>query len=221
MRNVFGFSTAPSEGGDFMPIVKYDARAGRMFRIDRIENNGSFENKAIDITESFKAIVDLATAQSGWILFASSTAPDFRLVPIGEELPARPSDKHKNGVRCMIKLSKDCGGEKPIRELAGTSKALLSGMEVVFMQYLAEKNNYPGKLPVIVLEKTTLVTTGTGDKRSTNYHPVFKITGWAPCGDLGVVTSPVVQANSNPPATGSTRSGAPIAAETVDSEEFR
>ena len=53
-----GFSTAPSEGGDFTPIVKYDARAGRMFRMDRIENNGNFANEAVDITQSFKAIVD-------------------------------------------------------------------------------------------------------------------------------------------------------------------
>ena len=36
MSNVFGFSTEPSAGGDFTPIIKYDARAGRIFRVDRV-----------------------------------------------------------------------------------------------------------------------------------------------------------------------------------------
>ena len=121
------------------------------------------------------------------MLFAAGTAPDFKLVPIGNEFPDRPSDKHKHGVRLMIKLAKDCGGDKPIREMAGTSKAFLSGIEAVYTQYLAEKDKHPGKLPVIVLEKTTPVRSGTGEHSSTNYQPTFKIVGWAPRGDLGGV----------------------------------
>jgi hypothetical protein len=193
MTNVFGFSTGPSEGANFTPIVKYDARSGRMFRMDRIENNGNFENVAVDITASFKAIFDFENIQSGWMLFASGTAPDFKLVPIGKELPDRPSPKHKNGVRLMIKLSKDCSDDKRIREIAGTSKAFLSGVEAVFSQYLADEDKHPGKLPVVVLEKTTPVKTGTGEHSSTNYHPTFKIIGWAPRGDLGAAAAPPVQ----------------------------
>ena len=48
-----------------------------------------------------------------------------------------------------------------------------------------EKDTHPGKLPVIVLEKTTPVRSGTGDRTSTNYQPTFKIVGWAARGDLG------------------------------------
>ena len=217
MANVFGFPTAPSEGGDYTPIVKFDARAGRMFRMDRIENNGNFENVAVDITASFKAIFHFGTLEAGWMFFASGIAPDFDLVPIGNELPARPSDKHKHGVRFMIKLAKDCAGDKPIREMAGTSKAFLSGVEAVYIQYLAEKDNHAGKLPVIVLEGTTPVKSGTGDRSSTNYQPTFKIVGWAPRGDLGgVAASP----DGSPPATGSTQVDAPKADETVSADDF-
>jgi hypothetical protein len=191
-----------------------------MFRIDRIENNGNFENVAVDITPSFKAKADFENVTAGWLLFTSGSAPDFKLVPIGNELPARPSDKHKNGVRLMIKLSKDCGGDKPIREFAGTSKALLSGIEAVYTQYLAEKEKHPGMLPVIVLEKTTPVKTGTGDRSSTNYHPTFKIIGWAPRGDLGDAAASPLQSPSNPPSTGSTQVEAPKAAETGSSDDF-
>jgi hypothetical protein len=219
MVNIFGFPTTP-EGGDYTPILKYDARAGRMFRIDRIENNGNFESLAVDITQSFKAIVDFENVQAGWILFAPGTQPDFKVVPIGNELPVRPSDKHRNGVRFNLKLAKDCGGGKPNREIAGTSKAFLSGVEAIFTQYLAEKDKYPGKLPVIVLEKTTPVKTEAGDRSSTNYHPTFKIVGWAPRGDWGDMAAPRVQPNSGPPSTGATQVEAPKAAETVGADDF-
>ena len=217
MPNVLGFSTAPPEGGTFTRIVKYDARSGRMFRMDRIENNGNFANEAVDITQSFKAIVDLEKMETGYMLFAPGAAPHFKLVPIGNEFPDRPSDKHKHGVRLMIKLAKDCGGDKPIREFAGTSNAFLAGMEaVVHAVSGGEGHDHPGKLPVIVLEKTTPVRSGTGEHSSTNYQPTFKIVGWAPRGDLGGVAP----SDGGPPATGSTQVDAPKADETVSADDF-
>jgi len=224
MASVFGFSTAPSEGGgDFLPIVQYDARAGRVFRRDRVDTGQGFENEQIDITPIFKAICDFENIEVGWIVFTPGSAPDFRMVPIGHQLPDRPSPNHKNGLRFMLKLSKECGGDKPIREIAGTSKAFLSGVEAVYTQYLAQKGNNPGKLPVIVLEKTTPVKTGSGERSSTNYHPQFKISGWAPRGDLvfepkggaapasAKATAGQADAPSVAPSTGSTRAAAPTA----------
>ena len=40
-------------GGDFLPIVKYDARAGRFFRVDRDDETG--EREPVDITEASNA----------------------------------------------------------------------------------------------------------------------------------------------------------------------
>ena len=48
MANVFGFSTEPA--GDFMPILKFDARAGRLFRVDRENTGDGFSNEPVDIT---------------------------------------------------------------------------------------------------------------------------------------------------------------------------
>ena len=48
MANVFGFSTEPA--GDFMPILKYDSRAGRLFRVDRENTGDGFSNDPVDIT---------------------------------------------------------------------------------------------------------------------------------------------------------------------------
>jgi hypothetical protein len=216
----FGFSTEPS-GGDFLPIVKFDARAGRLFRVDRADTGQGFVSEPVDITHNFKAIVDFENVETGWINFATGGAPDFRLVPMGHTLPVRPGEQHKNGIRFMLKLSKECGGEKPIREIAGTAKAFLSGVAKVFDEYDAKRAENPGKLPVIVMQGSTPIKTGSGDKQSTNYVPKFEIIGWAARGDLvfqpkgqaAPQTQPTPQAQiapaATPPSTGATKVSAP------------
>jgi hypothetical protein len=225
--SVFGFSTQPSSGGDFTPILKYDARAGRFTRVDRVNDGNGFVNDDVDITQGIKFIADFENVEVGWLAFTPGAAPSFVLVPIGSQLPPQPSENHKNGLRFMLKLSKECGGEVPIREIAGNSKAFLSGVEAVYTQYLAERAKYPGKLPVLVVEKITPVKTGSGARTSTNYHPQFKISGWAERKDLvfepkaGGVPSVVSSGNgSTAPATGSTRAEAPKASETIGADEF-
>jgi hypothetical protein len=224
MSNVFGFSTEASSGGDFLPIVKYDARAGRMFRVDRVDVGGTWSKEPVDITGNFRALVDFENIETGWISFAGA-APDFRLVPIGTAIPSRPAGTdekgkplYSNGVRFMLKLSKECGGDKPIREIAGTAKAFTGGVEEVYTAYLAGKGDNPGKLPVIALKGTVPVkSTGQG-QTSTNYRPQFEIVSWAARGDL--VFQPkapdgagqVPQTSAQPasaPSTGSTVVGAP------------
>jgi hypothetical protein len=206
--SVFGFSTEPSAGGDFMPILKYDARAGRLFRVDRNDTGSGFVSDPVDITSSFKAIVDFENIEVGWIDFPPGSAPSFALVPMGAALPERPSPRHKNGVRFILKLSKDCGGAKPIREIAGTSKAFLSGVEAAYTDYQKDKAANAGKLPILTLEKTTPIKSGSGEKQSTNYQPTFRISGWAPRGDLQFTpktgAAPQPRA-ATPPETGSTR----------------
>jgi hypothetical protein len=220
--SVFGFSTEPA--GDFMPILKFDARAGRLFRMDRTDTGAGFVSEPVDITAEFKAIVDFENVEVGWIDFTPGSAPDFVLVKMGQALPPRPSDRHKNGVRFILKLAKGCAGERPIREMAGTSKAFLSGIEAVFTAWLAQKDKHAGKLPVIVLEKTTPIKSGSGERTSTNYQPSFRIVSWAPRGDLAFVAKAVAPAApiaATPPATGATLAAAPAPArETADADDF-
>jgi len=228
--SVFGFSTEPSAGGDWLPIVQYDARAGRFFRSDRgVDNMGNWDTVKEDITAEFKALCDFENIEVGWINFAPGAPPSFVLVPMGQRLPDRPSDQHKNGVRFLVKLAKNIGGDKPIREIASTAKAFLSGIETAFLEYQSQKASNPGKLPVLALVKTQPITTGSGQRQSTNYAPVFKIIGWAPRGDLvpqlrsgANTTQSVVQqqmpwdggntGNATAPSTGGTRATPPAQA---------
>lgn len=214
----FGFSTEGGGGGDFLPIVKFDARAGRLFRIDRDNVGGEWVRSEVDITKSFKAVLDLENLETGWIDFDTGGAPAFAMAKIGEPLPAKVTPKAKNGVRFMLKLAKDCGGDKPIREMAGVARAFLQGVEELYDAYEAGLKDNPGKLPVVVLDDTIPIKSSGGGQTSTNYRPVFKITSWAPRGDLefqpkNAPAAPAAQQTGGPPSTGSTRVEAPKAKE--------
>src|SRR5215207_5188030 len=98
-----GFGLNLNAGGDYLPVLKYDARAGRLFRMDRDEVTG--EQDPVDITEAFEAAVDFAHGEAGWCWFQAGQAPDFVMVPIGEALPPQPTKNHKQGVRLRLLLS--------------------------------------------------------------------------------------------------------------------
>jgi hypothetical protein len=45
-----GLQTESSGGGDFTPIIKFDARAGRMFRVDREQDaSGSWNTENVEV----------------------------------------------------------------------------------------------------------------------------------------------------------------------------
>lgn len=205
--------------GDIIPFVKYDARAGRFFRNDRTEQNGAYANNAVDITSTFKAVVDLEHIEVGFMKFAAASAPEYLLVPLGDPMPQKPADpKWKQGARVMMKLHQSCGGD--IRETTSNAAAFLKGIDDLHTAYEAGKAANPGMLPVVTLETTIPITSGTGQNKSTNYQPVFKIAGWAPRpkdlvhvskGNTVQQQPATTQTASTPPATGSTQVGAPAA----------
>ena len=100
-----GFFDGVGEGGSFLPIIKYDARSGRISRRDR--ENG--ENNDVDITRNFKAIFDFENVEIGWINFNTGGAPEFRLARFadGVSVDKPAGEGFKRGVRLVIKLSKE------------------------------------------------------------------------------------------------------------------
>lgn len=172
-----GLQTESNGGGDFNKVVKFDARAGRMFRVDREQDGGGqWQTENVEITNGFTAVMDLENIEVGWCLFAQGVAPQMTLVPLGQPLPARPSDQHKQGFRLMMKLGKSSGGD--VREIAATSKAVLGSVDDLHTAYEAQKAANPGKLPLVALTGSKpIVSTGQG-KSSTNYAPIFEIQKW-------------------------------------------
>jgi hypothetical protein len=210
-----GLTYGSGSGGDIIPFVKYDSRAGRFSRNDRKEVNGVYSNETVDITQNFKAVIDMENIEVGYLKFAAATAPEFLLVPLGDPMPQKPADASwKQGARLMMKLHASCGGD--IRECASNAAAFLKGVDELHSAYEAGKAANPGKLPIVVLRTTMPVTSGQGAKKSTNYQPVFEISGWSPrpvdlvhVGKGGTVSQAASPATA--PSTGSTRVDPPRA----------
>lgn len=203
--------------GQYTPIVKFDARSGRMKRLDR----GTDGTEEIDITRSFKAVADMENIDVGWAKFTAGQAPSWSMVrwEDGVKFPARPDDDHKRAFRIKMKLAKECGGD--VRELGGSAKALLEGFNQLHDAYLAEADAIKsGKLPVIILADTRAVVTETPKGKNTNYAPVFEIVGWVSRpADLAAAEPPKEEAKTRAaaPSTGSSKAAPPAS---VDEDDF-
>lgn len=204
-----GFFDSVGTGGTFLPIVKYDARSGRITRRDR--ENG--ENTDVDITKSFKAIFDLENVEIGWLNFPMGSAPQINMVRYadGVTVPKPEGEGFKRGVRFIVKLSKDCGGD--VREIMSNAGAFLDGIKPLMAAYELGVKDNPGKLPVVAFHDSVAKTSTGGALKTTNYVPVWEITGWVKRPDDLVYTarsSSEAPASSNGPAsTGSTKVSAP------------
>lgn len=172
-----------SNSGNFTPILKYDAKAGRFFRVDRSQDaSGNWVKDDVDITQGASFIMDLAQIEVGWISFAA-TGPVFVLGRVGAPIPPRPEGTDsegrpafKQGFRAKVKLAKSCGGD--VRDWAHTAKAVLSVIDDMHNVFLSAPEAKAGKLPVLKLLGTAPIKTGSGTKSSTNYAPRFEIASW-------------------------------------------
>jgi hypothetical protein len=85
VKMAFGMQVS---SGDFRDIVKYDARAGRMFRVDRNPITGVKE--AIDITDAAtRFAIDFGSLEVGYVAFTAN-GPVRAMVPYGQPLPLQP-----------------------------------------------------------------------------------------------------------------------------------
>lgn len=206
-----GFFDNVGEGRSFLPIVKYDSRSGRISRRDR----DSGENNDVDITRTFKAIFDLENVEIGWINFNTGGAPDFRVVRFadGQTVDKPGGEGYKRGVRFVVKLSKECGGD--VRELASNAGTFLDGAKALMDAYETGVKANPGKLPVVELKDSAAKTSSGGALKTTNYVPVWEIVSWTKRPDDLVYSarSSSSTPSSAPASTGSTKVSAPEADE--------
>jgi hypothetical protein len=166
-----------SGGGDRVPIIKYDARAGRLFRVDRSQSaSGTYESETVEITPVFQAVFDMENIELGWLSFPQNAAPDIVVARFGTPIPPRPSLQHKTGFRVNLLLGKTCGGD--VREMAANAQASIEGMDGLHDAYLGGVKANPGKLPVVKLGGTKAILSKGKAASSTNYEPIWEIVAW-------------------------------------------
>ena len=170
-----------NDGADRTPIIKYDARAGRLFRVDRTQSDGSWEANTVEITPVFQAIFDMENIELGWLYFPTNGAPEIEVAPYGQPIPPRPSKNHRPGYRVHLLLGKQSGGD--VREMAANAQISVKGMDTLHDLYLAGLKTNPGLLPVVKLGRTEAVVSPGKDASgkaisSTNYRPIWEIVKW-------------------------------------------
>lgn len=154
-------------GGVFVPRIEYDAKAGRMARVDRTADETAFTKT--DITMSQPAFAfDFGTIEIGWLNFQAGIAPSFALTPYGHPMPARPDAGHKAGFRLRVWD----GREAATRELTSCAGVTVNAIEALWDQFSAAPEAAAGQLPVFRF--ANVVVSGR------NYAPVFTLLQWIP-----------------------------------------
>ena len=170
-----GFTeTTSSGGGDFLPIMKFSAKDGSFVRQDRHQGaDGHWEKSETEMDLPFKVVMDMDAIEVGFIAF-TTTGPDFRLVKVGEPMPIKPSDEHKEGFRIRM-YNKEIG----LREMSSSSKIVRNQMNDLHDAYLAGKADNPGKVPVIEITGSDRIQIETKAQGTQTFRsPKWTISGW-------------------------------------------
>ena len=189
-----GLQTEATSGGDIVPIIKFDAKAGEFLAVNREQQaDGTWESHTVKQELPFKFIMDLENIEVGWLSFASG-APDFVMVRLGEKMPAKPTEDHKQAFRVRL-YNKTLG----MRVFSHSAKTVVRTMDALHTQYEAERGANAGKLPVIEVPKCETIKT-QNDRRFK--VPVWKIVSWVDdpgvFGDSSPAEDPAPQSDPAP-----------------------
>ena len=171
--------------GDFLPIVKYDARAGKFFKMDKRPDGGS---DALELPLGTAFALDLGSFEAGYVAFTAQ-GPVRHMVPYHGEttiLPPQPQDKDQDGkpVYRAGFYAKIAGNALDgVREWCSNAAVLLTAMDELWNKCAAAPQSAQNQIPLIAIVGTVPVTTG-GKQKSTNYSPVFEVRGWVPRPDV-------------------------------------
>jgi hypothetical protein len=174
-KMALGFTeTTSSGGGDFLPIMKFSAKDGSFVRQDRHQGaDGHWEKSETEMDLPFKVVMDMDAIEVGFIAF-TTTGPDFRFVKVGEPMPVKPSDEHKEGFRIRM-YNKEIG----LREMSSSSKIVRNQMNNLHDAYLAGKADNPGKVPVIEITGSDRIQIETKAQGTQTFRsPKWSISGW-------------------------------------------
>lgn len=196
--------------GDFLNIVKYDARSGKLFKV---EKQPGAQAQDIELPPGTKFAIDFATLEAGWVTFTTQ-GPVRHMQPYIDGQPpiTQPPDKDAEGKMTFrpgfyVKLAGNA--IDGVREWIGASAAVMNAMDDLYNLFVQAPEAAQGQIPIVSIPSTVAIKSGTGARSSTNYAPVLRIDGWTVRPDiLGPRTVPV-------PGGGMTAAGAAMAASQV------
>ncbi len=176
-------STSNSESGDFLPLLAYNAKAGRLKTSDRVETSAGWVKQEADVSfDKPSFVMDLANIETGWLLFRAGMAPIKAVAKIGSPMPPMPGGDFGNDEKGKaIKpregfVLKVMDKGSVVREFASNAGAVLGSIDALHTAYKAAPEAAQGLLPVVQFTGAIEVK----GKHGSNYSPNFQIIKWVP-----------------------------------------
>ena len=161
-----GLGLPTGGGGDFIPYLKYNAKAGRWYS----KNDGGDEFEVTQMT----AVFDMAGIKTGLLQFVAGQAPDFVFdSSVGDSDAIMPDGgRHKRGFQILVFAEKSFVG---VREFAATAAIVNTAMNALYDAWEAAPESAAGKCPVV----SCVAVNPVESKHGINYGPDLQIVGWA------------------------------------------
>lgn len=180
-------------GGNFLPLLKFDARNGSLYLERSVQGPGGWTKEQVDVGSRFRAVFDLVNVQTGWIKFPRGRAPETALVPLGKDPGEPPDEDFKEGFRALALMDPSLGGE--VHEFMSTSVSAWNGVSALHDLYLAERDEHPGQLPLVGVKEIVERTYANGN----SFEPVFIILKWVPRpSEFGAAVEPMSKQAPSP-----------------------
>lgn len=177
------YASGETASSEFLPLVSYNAKAGRLKYSQRVEVNGRWEKQEEDVSFQQPAFVaDMENIQVGYLFFKSGMAPVRALVKIGNPLPPVPVGDYGVDERGRPNQPKQgfamrvLDGNRTVREFSSNAASVLGAIDALHNEYEAAPERAQGMLPVIQFTGATEVK----NKHGANYTPNFQIVKWVP-----------------------------------------
>lgn len=162
---------SPTGEGDFIPYLKYNAKAGRFYA----KFNGAQGDVEINRP---RLAIDMAHIKTGWLFYAEGSGPEKVWDPSTVQAAPRPAGpkKFKRGFEVMVFGGDpvDNLGPLGLREFSSTANNVISSILSMYAEYEAGMAANPGKVPFYGCDKVVPVNGAYG----TNYEPQFRLIGW-------------------------------------------
>jgi hypothetical protein len=156
--------------GDFVPYIKYNAKAGRWY----VKQEGSSED--IEIVNPALAF-DLANIRTGWLFYSEGSGPEKVWDPSPAQMAPRPPGprKFKRGFEVMVYGNAAVGKVKlGLREFSSTAANVIGAMLRMYNEYEEHAEENKGKVPVFACKGVKPITGAYG----VNYEPQFELQTW-------------------------------------------
>lgn len=163
-----------SGSGDFLPVFKFNAVSGdaAIASSAKNEKTGEYDKNETEVSFPVKFIFDMENIEVGWMHFAA-TGPSFAVTKLGQPMPDKPSQDHKQGFRVKL-YNKDHG----VCVFSNSSKTISEVMDALHDTYVAGAAKNAGKVPVVEIKGTKKVVQKTKEGNKNYKQPDWSIVSW-------------------------------------------